>query len=184
MAIITVGSTILVLLFCFLLLGLVASNPLLRKGAKAHSRGASRPNAWWEAESNVFDQSLIINANHTIYRKMYIHNHSNEDITYTIKPKFWNEATSDDASVDVSLVFPGNVLVGAGTERTVSIVFQIHNDFMSRDASLLGDHDGYLEIDGGKDSLVQHLPWHFVSPTMDRLEVAKGILFNETTNVK
>ena len=141
------------------------------------------------------DQSLIIDANqvqakdvsqHTIYRKMHIHNHSNEDITYTIKPKFWNEATSDDASVDVSLVFPGNVLVGAGTGRTVSIVFQIHNDFMSRDASFLGDYDGYLEIAGGMDSrAVQHLPWHFVShTTMDRLGVVKGLLFNETTNVK
>jgi hypothetical protein len=41
----------------------------------------------------------------------------------------------------------------------------------------LGDYDGYLDIDGGRD--IFHLPWLFASHTMDEL----GGL-PQTTNVK
>eukprot|EP00544_Gedaniella_sp_CCMP2646_P013390 CAMPEP_0202484224 /NCGR_PEP_ID=MMETSP1361-20130828/3339_1 /ASSEMBLY_ACC=CAM_ASM_000849 /TAXON_ID=210615 /ORGANISM="Staurosira complex sp., Strain CCMP2646" /LENGTH=198 /DNA_ID=CAMNT_0049112795 /DNA_START=171 /DNA_END=764 /DNA_ORIENTATION=- len=176
--------TILGLIILSLLFGSVRPDSLLRKGATLHSRSASQMNAWWD--ESTAEESLIINvkhyqvkdmSQHKVYRKMYIHNQSNEDTTFTIKPKFWNKAISDEGLIDVSLVFPGNVLVGAGTERTVSIVFQIRNDFMSRNVSLLGDYDGYLDIDGGRD--VFHLPWLFASHTMDEL----GGL-PQTTNVK
>lgn len=192
------GPIVSVLSFTALLLTLVASEPMLRrKDADAvHSLGAPTLRttvAWWGESNNVGEESLlidisddrVINGSHDkIYKKIRIQNESNEDTTYTIASKFWNEAISpDSAVVAVSPVFPGKVKVGAGMERAVSIVIEIQDSLISRDVSKLGDYDGRLEIGINGEMEPIHLPWHFVSERLGMPGLTEG-LSEEATDVK
>lgn len=184
------------LLCSILLIASVASESLLlRKGnAVSHSHGARSlltTAASW-GESKEHDGSLRIDisgdkamhgSSHKIYKKILIRNDSREDATYTITSHFLDEAINyESAAVVVACVFPGKIKVSSGAERSASIVFEIHGDWVSSGVSIPSDYNGHLEIDHGREEPIK-LSWHFVTQKTDFSRFKKGIS-DEVTDVK
>lgn len=141
---------------------------------KDRSSRNARTAAWDEANLEKCLTFKLVKGTNGLFKRIRVQNLSNEDVTYTITPKFWNEASSNGA-VNVSPVFPGKVKVGAGMERSISVAMTIRGhglsakhlkSLRSEGAASLSelswtDFDGYLEIDDGAEPI--HLPWHIVT---------------------
>lgn len=146
--------------------------------ANDRSQTAQRQTMAWDEETLKSSVDFIIDKQlnrgiQRIIKRIRIRNNSEEDVTYKITPKFRTKDTTNEA-VTVSTLFPGKVKIGAGAERTVSIVMTFRGDIMtndldsesvskgdtgiSKDMTTRNGYAGYLEIDDGIEPI--HLPWH------------------------
>jgi hypothetical protein len=138
-------------------------------------RALAAPAAAWDEDTLQAALSFgfidVDKETRTLYRTVLIRNYSDEDITYTVTPTFRYENDANTGAVTIAPNFPGQVKVGAGQDRSVSIKMTIigallQDNFMNSGseggdpASALtkNEYDGYLILDDGTHPI--HLPWH------------------------
>jgi hypothetical protein len=107
----------------------------------------------------------------TVYKWIRIKNYSNDDITFTITPKFRYAEDQASGAVTISPMFPVRQ-VKAGSYSDVPIILTVKGDRLdgnymssgeeggSGDALTKNEFDGYIILDDGVQPM--NLPWHIL----------------------